>query len=95
MTALLPTDVIRKPLITEKATFASGEFNRYAFEVDRRATKKDIAAAVAELYKVRVVSVATMNRKGQRRRTRFGFAQQPTVKRALVKVHPEDKIELF
>lgn len=89
------TTVIRKPLITEKATFCSSEFNRHAFEVDRRATKPEIKRAVEELYEVRVIGVATQVRRGKVRRTRFGYMQEPSVKRAIVKVHPDDRIELF
>ena len=46
------TDVIRRPLVTEKATIDSEENNRYAFEVDRRATKDMIRKAVQDLYTV-------------------------------------------
>jgi large subunit ribosomal protein L23 len=88
------TTIIRKPLITEKSTFAS-EQNRYVFEVDRRASKPQIRRAVEELYGVRVLGVATQNRKGQQRRNRFGFWRTKARKRAIVKVHPEDRIELF
>ncbi|UCD76320.1 MAG: 50S ribosomal protein L23 [Phycisphaerales bacterium] len=89
------TTVIRKPLITEKSTFASGEQNRYTFQVDRRADKGQIKRAVEELYGVRVLSVATQNRKGQMRRNRFGYWSTADVKRAIVKVHPDDRIDLF
>ena len=89
------TQVIRKPLVTEKATVDSSEYNRYAFEVDRRATKADIRRAVEDLFKVRVVSVATQNRKGETRRMRYGSVTPPAVKRAIVKLHPEDRIELL
>jgi len=88
------TTVIRRPLITEKST-AGTEHNRVAFEVDSRATKKEIRRAVESLYSVRVLSVATMNRRGEIKRYKYGAVQLPTVKRAIVKVHPEDKIELF
>jgi len=88
------TTVIRKPLITEKST-GHMEENRYAFEVDKRATKKQIARAVRELYDVRVLKTATMRRRGKVRRTRFGYAYTGETKRAIVKVHPEDRIELF
>ena len=92
---MIATEVIVKPLITEKATFGSTEFNRYAFEVNRRATKDQIKRAVEELYTVRVTGVATMNRKGQQRRNRFGYWKSREMKRAIVKVHPDDRIELF
>ena len=44
-------DVIRRPLITEKATRAL-EFNQYTFEVDPRAAKPDIKAAIEQLFNV-------------------------------------------
>jgi len=53
-------DVIRRPLITEKATRAI-EQNQYTFEVDHRAAKPDIKAAVEQLFDVKVVGVSTMN----------------------------------
>ena len=90
-----PTTVIRRPLITEKATFASTEQGRYAFEVDRRATKPQIRRAVETLYGVRVISVATQHRKGQLRRNRYGYWRSASMKRAIVKIHPDDRIDLF
>mgnify|MGYP003572069668 CR=1 FL=1 len=90
-----PTQVIRRPLISEKSTWESTEHHRYAFEVDRRATKPQIRRAVETLYGVRVVGVATQNRKGQLRRNKFGFWRGNNMKRAVVKVHPDDRIELF
>ena len=89
------TTIIRRPIITEKATFGSSAFNRYAFEVDRRANKHQIRSAVQELYNVRVTDVATQNRKGQLRRNKHGFWRAKAMKRAIVKIHPDDRIELF
>lgn len=91
---MLATEVIFKPLITEKATAAT-EQNRYAFSVDRRATKTDIKKAIETLYKVRVIGVSTINRKRRNRQYKYGIIEGKTLKRALVRVHPEDKIELF
>ena len=89
------TTVIRKPMITEKNTHAA-EANRYAFEVDKRASKEQIRRAVEELYNVRVVDVNTMRlRDGRVRRTRFGYAFPSVYKKAVVKIHPDDRIELF
>lgn len=90
-----PTTVIRKPLITEKNTFCSSEFNRYGFQVDEHATKQQIKKAVEELYEVRVISVATQNRRGRTKRNRFGAYRTGSHKRAIVRVHPDDKIDLF
>ena len=87
--------VIKKPLLTEKHTFASNEHNRYGFLVDRTASKDEIKRAIEDLYKVRVIGVATHNRKARTRRMRYGYVPGKTTKRAVVKVHPDDRIELF
>jgi large subunit ribosomal protein L23 len=92
---MLATEVIRRPVVTEKATFASGMFNRHTFEVNRAARKADIKTAIEELYGVRVMSVSVQNRKGQMRRSRFGYWKTSATKRAIVKIHAEDRIELF
>jgi large subunit ribosomal protein L23 len=91
---MIATEVIRRPIVTEKTSHGSG-VNRYAFEVDRRSTKTEIRRAVEELYKVRVLKVATSLRKGRVRRFRYGPAKLPDVKHAIVRIHPEDRIELF
>lgn len=89
-----PTALIRKPLVTEKSTFLS-ESNRYAFQVDLRATKPQIKQAIESLYGVRVLSVATQTRPGKLRRTRQGYVRTPTTKRAVVKIREGERIELF
>ena len=89
------TTVIRKPIVTEKATIDSNEFNRFTFEIDRRATKAQVKRAVEEIYNVRVISVATQRRKGETRRMKYGWTTTNTIKRAIVKVHAEDSIQLF
>ena len=92
---MLATKVVLKPLITEKATYQSSELNRYVFQVARHATKTQIKQAVEELYKVRVLDVATQVRKGRLRRNRYGYRKTNDMKRAIVKIHPDDRIELF
>ena len=101
-----PTHIIKRPLITEKSTWeASGTvargkragepLNRYSFEVDMRARKGDIAKAIEAIYSVRVTRVATQIRKGQYFRTRFGPGKTSSWKKAVVQLHPEDRIDLF
>ena len=57
-------DVIRKPVITEKATNAL-DLNQYTFEVDHRAAKPQIKAAIEALFSVKVIGVNTMNPPGE------------------------------
>lgn len=101
-----PTQIIKKPLITEKSTFeasgtiprgknAGNPINRYSFEVDMKARKGDIAKAIEAIYSVRVAKVNTQVRKGQYFRTRFGPGKTSSWKKALVTLHPEDRIDLF
>jgi len=89
------TTIIKKPLVTEKTTFNATANNRYAFEVDQRASKGQIKRAVEDIYGVRVLSVATQVRKGRMRRNRMGWFRVGSEKRAVVKLHAEDRIELF
>jgi large subunit ribosomal protein L23 len=90
-----PIHVIVRPIVTEKATWASGHYNRFAFEVSKIASKTEIKNAVESLYKVRVVGVATQTRRLRNRAYKYGVVEGKTWKRAVVKIHPEDKIELF
>jgi large subunit ribosomal protein L23 len=87
--------VIKKPIVTEKSTFAMNERKQYSFLVDPRATKEDIKNAVQQMYKVRVLGVTTQNRKGKERRLRYGAITEPVTKKATVRLHEDDVIELF
>jgi large subunit ribosomal protein L23 len=90
-----PTQIIIKPLVTEKGTWESEVRNRYAFQVHPEANKFQIRDAVQRIYNVRVVKVATQTRHGKARRTKFGVTPAAQWKRAVVQLHQEDKIELF
>jgi len=83
MTDLRHYDVIRSPIITEKATYAS-EQNKVVFRVADTATKPQIKAAVEKLFDVKVVSVNTLVRKGKEKRFKGRLGRQGDVKRAIV-----------
>src|SRR5436309_12329637 len=89
--------VIIAPLITEKGTHQSTHenHNAYTFQVNLWATKEQIKAAVQDLFNVRVEKVRTQLRLGKKRRYRFRFGRLPNWKKAIVKLHKEDKIEFF
>ena len=57
-------DIIRAPVITEKATNGS-EHNQVTFRVPLTATKREVKAAVEGLFKVKVTAVNTHPRHGQ------------------------------
>ncbi len=92
---LTPHQIVLRPLVTEKGIHKASRNNRYAFEVHPIATKTEIKAAVEELFNVKVLAVATQNRGGKARRTRFGMGVTKAWKKAIVKLSPEHKIELF
>jgi large subunit ribosomal protein L23 len=89
------TNVIIKPLVTEKSTHRQTTQNEYAFEVHDGANKHQIKHAVEKIYEVKVLDVRTMNRKGKPRRTKTKMTTTSGSKRAIVKLAEESKIELF
>jgi len=90
-----PHYAIKRPLVTEKGTFAMNEQNRYTFEVDPRADKNEIKASIEALYKVKVEKVNTLTRRGKFRRMKYGMTQTPSTKTAIVRLKEGSTIELF
>jgi large subunit ribosomal protein L23 len=92
---LEPHMVIRRPLVTEKGVHASERLNAYAFEIHCLATKTDVKAAVEQLWGVRVDSVRTQSRKGKPRRQGATMGHSKSWKKAIVKLHEDDRISFF
>ena len=59
-------EVIRSPLVSEKATFVS-QFNYYVFKVSNDSSKLEIKQALQNLFKVEVKSVNTLIQKGKQK----------------------------
>jgi large subunit ribosomal protein L23 len=76
-------DVIRSPVVTEKATNAS-EHGQMVFDVAIDATKPQIKKAVEELFEVKVKAVNTLVRKGKQKRFRQVLGRRDDVKKAVV-----------
>jgi large subunit ribosomal protein L23 len=87
--------VIRRPLVTEKGTHLSERLNTYSFEVHPLASKTDIKQAVQQLWDVRVVDVRTQTRLGKPRRHKMMVGHTRSWKKAIVKLHDEDRIAFF
>ncbi len=86
-------DVIRKPVITEKATMAS-EQGAVVFEVRRDASKPAIREAVESLFGVKVKSVNTTVTKGKQKRFRGVAGTRNTVKKAYVTLEEGNTIDV-
>ena len=86
--------IIKKPLVTEETSVAMQDDNTYTFIVDRLANKVQIRQAVEELFSVKVQSVRTLIRKGKPRRVRQQWTSMSDTKRAIVKLHPDHKLDI-
>ena len=89
------TNIIIKPLVTEKTTHRQNTRNEYVFQVTRAATKPAIKQAIEKLYDVKVTDVRTLNRKGKPRRSKFKMTYTSDWKRAIVVLDENSRIELF
>ena len=92
--------IIKKPIITEKATGLSEAFNRFTFAVDRTANKIEIKKAVEKMYGVQITDVRTMNYGGgasSAKYTNKGVIEQKSKqwKKAIVSVADGQTIDLF
>ncbi len=87
--------ILKRPLITEKATLMRDTANMVAFEVDRKANKKQVRDAVEKLFKVKVVDVRTMVIPGKPKRRGMVVGRRPGWKKAVVTLKAGDKIEFF
>ncbi|HBF13579.1 MAG TPA: 50S ribosomal protein L23 [Deltaproteobacteria bacterium] len=87
--------IIKKPLITEKAVKAQGTGPRYAFVVDLKATKTQIRAAIEQLFNVNVTGINTAIIRGKMKRVGRSVGQKSNWKKALVNLKEGEKIELF
>ena len=90
-----PARVLVRPLITEQSTLLQ-ESGKYVFEIDARATKADVAAAVEWAFNVSVKSVNTSRVRGKiKQYGRSRPSKQPDWKKAVVTLSPGHTIQLF
>jgi len=84
--------IIRNPVITEKATMLS-EHGQFVFRVSPKATKPQIKAAVEGLFGVTVISVNTLVQKGKTKRFKGRLGHRSDVKKAFVKLAAGQSID--
>jgi len=88
-------EVIRAPVVTEKSDQVRETANAYTFEVDKRATKLEIKAAVKQFFGVDVVDVRTAVIRGKQKRVGKSIGQRPNWKKAVVVLKEGQAIDLF
>ena len=82
---MLPEEVIIRPVITEKSNDEM-QAGKYTFEVNKKATKVDIAKAVEKLFEVKVLNVNTMTVKGKEKRVGRSIGKTADWKKAVVTI---------
>ena len=88
-------DIIIKPIITEASMDKLAD-KMYTFEVDKKATKPEIAKAVEAMFGVKVASVNTINMKKKPKRLGVHFGYTSEWKKAIVTLTSDSKtIEFF
>jgi large subunit ribosomal protein L23 len=91
-------DVLRRPIVTEKSSYQSGDLNQYAFEVHQKATKAQIKEAVEALFDVSVVRVNVLNvppKRTRRPRSRRLLVRRSSMKKAIVTLEAGQTIDVF
>lgn len=86
-------DIVRKPVITEKATMAS-EAGAVVFQVAPAATKPEIKEAVEQLFGVKVKAVNTVTTQGKHKRFRGRMGTRNAVKKAYVTLEDGNTIDV-
>jgi large subunit ribosomal protein L23 len=93
------SEVLVKPILTEKANAQQDKLRRFAFKVARKANKLEIKKAIQEFYGVTVteVNTAVIPGKNKTRYTKAGFVkgQKPAYKKAFVTVADGESIDLY
>jgi large subunit ribosomal protein L23 len=87
--------IIKKPLITEKATRQKEQANQLSFEVDTYANKILVRNAIEKIFKVKVLSVRIINIKGKKRTVGRNVGKKADWKKAIVRLAPGENIEFF
>ena len=92
---MLPEEIIVRPVITEKSNDEM-QSGKYTFEVNKKATKVDIAKAVEKIFEVKVLNVNTMIVKGKVKRVRYKEGKTSDWKKAIVTIDtdPSEKTYL-
>ena len=92
---MLPQEIIIAPVVTEKSNDAMLQ-GKYTFEVNKNATKVEIANAVEKLFEVKVLKVNTVSVKGKNKRVGYHQGKTSDWKKAIVTIdtNPGDKTYL-
>lgn len=80
--------ILQAPIISEKSTAGAELYRRFAFRVDKKASKLDVKSAVEVLFDVKVETVQMLNVKGKLKRSGRHMGKRSDWKKAYVKLKP-------
>ncbi len=93
------SDIIIRPIVTEKFNTLSEKYNKYGFIVNRKANKLQIKRAIEDLYGVKVKDINTMVYSGKRkvRYTKTGIIEgkKNSYKKAIVTLEEGNTIDFY
>lgn len=93
------SEVLIKPILTEKANGQQDKLKRYAFKVAKKSNKLEIKKAIESFYGVTVVDVntAVLPGKNKTRYTKAGFVKgvRPAYKKAMVTVAEGETLDIY
>lgn len=88
-------EIIRKPLISEKANALKEDSRVVTFEVDRGANKIEIKQAVEKAFDVKVKTVNTIQFRGKMKRVGANLGQRNNWKKAYVTLEEGQNIDFY
>ena len=92
-------EILKKPILTEKASALTEKLNRYSFKVDNRANKLEIKQAIEKMYGVNIQAINTIVvfGKSKSRNTKAGVVSgnAPKYKKAIVKLKDGETIDFY
>ena len=89
------TDVLKKPVLTEKSLLLQQTENKYTFDVDLNANKTEVKIAVEKMFDVKVENVTIMNVRAKTKRMGKYVGKTNRRRKAIVKLAEGHKIDLF
>jgi large subunit ribosomal protein L23 len=87
-------NIIKRPIVTEKASILKDKYNKYTFVVDKDANKFQIKQAIEYLFNVTVQNVHTSNYAGKSKRVGVRSGYKNDWKKAIVKLKAGQEIQM-
>jgi len=88
-------DVIKRPLFTEKGMDLKERENKLLIEVNPEANKHEIKKAVEEIFKIKVIKIATINERGKLKRFGKSVGRTSERKKAVITLKKGEKLDFI